>query len=158
MPAESGSPPRERGIRAPGHELQQTSRFTPARAGNTAAAWARRWAVAVHPRASGEYPAPVELRRIAYGSPPRERGIHTGQEAGPPCSRFTPARAGNTKLFLPGVSWVPVHPRASGEYECPTNVVPTLFGSPPRERGIPFTLVDGNGANRFTPARAGNTA
>ena len=132
-------------VRCGSNSRSATTRFIPARAGNT-------------PRARA-----VRLRRKCHGSSPRGRGTPLSVDgsprigipgdrfiparAGNTCSqgrgacvicRFIPARAGNTLGELPmGAVVHTVHPRAGGEHS--------------RSRRRAAT------APRFIPARAGNT-
>ena len=73
-----------------------TTRFIPARAGNTRPIWS----ACCHPA----------------GSSPRERGTHQAILADRRRRRFIPARAGNTSRVSACGRKAAVHPRASGEH------------------------------------------
>ena len=154
---ESGASPRGRGTRrsrvSPVHSL----RFIPARAGNTVTSSPIASANSVHPRAGGEHVAHgTRIRRIS-GSSPRGRGTPRGGEVVNLKSRFIPARAGNTHWHTPRSACTTVHPRAGGEHPVPILAHGGEIGSSPRGRGTPHRGWPAVSANRFIPARAGNT-
>ncbi len=129
------SSPRGRGtlLRRDAHALE--GRFIPARAGNTSPASAPGRPSAVHPRAGGEH---VQVRgqgKACSGSSPRGRGTREVVLPVLGCSRFIPARAGNTaRAGSPGGS-SPVHPRAGGEHSSTATSRRPCSGSSPRGRG-----------------------
>ena len=91
-----GSPPRVRGTVADRRFVYNSTRITPACAGNSCRPMWRgcgRWD---HPRVCGEQPGRPAANRTGIGSPPRVRG--TGRPAGfrSPSRRITPACAGNS--------------------------------------------------------------
>ena len=97
---------------------------------------------------------------MQHGSSPRGRGtqLQSGASFGP--GRFIPARAGNTtRRALPSLA-APVHPRAGGEHPSSPSTSISRAGSSPRGRGT-HVAVRARGcvatAQRFIPARAGNT-
>ena len=95
-----GSPPPVRGILNIFPTLQKDLRLTPARAGNTEfGSWisALPWA---HPRPCGEYSNHFNLFYCFVGSPPPVRGILNVFAVDDRKPGLTPARAGNTQLFL----------------------------------------------------------
>ncbi len=132
-----GSPPRLRGILRTDVFKCRDLRFTPAPAGNAARASWRMNAMAVHPRACGEYAVAYLAKPAAPGSPPRLRGIPDRTPQVREQVRFTPAPAGNTT-------------ERPAERVCP-------LGSPPRLRGIQGDNIMSPSLHRFTPAPAGNT-
>ena len=111
------------------------------------------------------------------GSSPRERGTLRPGWWCARARRFIPARAGNTltKSTTNGrtpvhprasgntlrAPWrfrlAPVHPRASGEHSRQRCHPSHSGGSSPRERGTPRERWLAKAADRFIPARAGNT-
>ena len=90
-----GSSPRVRGTRLGVHRRCRSTRFIPARAGNTMH-MPRRWTQAVHPRGAGNTTGTIAC----------SMGDH----------RFIPARAGNTPTARTCRPASPVHPRACGEH------------------------------------------
>ena len=132
-------------------------RFTPAHAGNTESLRSQWLLLQVHPRSRGEYSACLTSCHAFIGSPPLTRGIQTGENFEYTSSRFTPAHAGNTRLFFLKSCLPEVHPRSRGEYNfLPASTAP-LSGSPPLTRGIPSEYIGFPCPIRFTPAHAGNT-
>jgi len=132
-----GSPPRVRGIRHRPARRCRTSRFTPARAGNTKASLIGSVTLLGSPPRVRGILTNLSSSVRAIGSPPRVRGILWAVPFFRFYSRFTPARAGNTRDDAVGTR--------------------SLTGSPPRVRGIPRQSPSKLNAYRFTPARAGNT-
>ena len=148
------------------HAAAWTSRFIPARAGNTPcnstiAAWT------VHPRPRGEHAVVLEgvqpetipacagntsrASQMRLTVHPRPRGEHAPPL---PCrgaadSRFIPARAGNTRRIedIDSTICSSVHPRPRGEH----NLTIAATAGSVRLRGE-------HPACRFIPARAGNTS
>ena len=94
----------------------------------------------------------------SVGSSPRGRGTpHLDLDALPD-HRFIPARAGNTPHINDLAIKVPVHPRAGGEHSAPTCTRLYFVGSSPRGRGTRRVRPARHHAQRFIPARAGNTS
>ena len=91
------------------------------------------------------------------GSSPRERGTRPAGATLRCGYRFIPARAGNTDQQHSAADLETVHPRASGEHMTNCSRSSCATGSSPRERGTRFPLDFAVGAERFIPARAGNT-
>ena len=91
------------------------------------------------------------------GSSPRGRGTHVALSYHLTTYRFIPARAGNTMSHRAGDVVVAVHPRAGGEHVQHYRDGAALCGSSPRGRGTPVAAALRALANRFIPARAGNT-
>ena len=131
-----GSAPRVRGILFGFVASKYVVRFSPARAGNTPLRIGFESNVPVQPRACGEYLLRSALARPSPGSAPRVRGILTSPEQTPFCSRFSPARAGNTTRGFSLIAGNAVQPRACGEYDRYGSGCSDLFGSAPRVRGI----------------------
>ena len=95
------------------------------------------------------------LREI--GSSPRGRGTQSDPNANFEDRRFIPARAGNTIRRDSPRSRYPVHPRAGGEHIGASGIPSSGSGSSPRGRGTHVLAPLGGRAQRFIPARAGNT-
>ena len=70
----AGSSPRVRGTRWSAIRIRQSSRFIPARAGNTRLPPPVTSKIAVHPRACGEHTLPIFCITRYCGSSPRVRG------------------------------------------------------------------------------------
>ena len=71
--------------------------------------------------------------------------------------RFIPARAGNTTTRWCCGRAGTVHPRTCGEHACADRAASAASGSSPHVRGTQRAGPPPLGANRFIPARAGNT-
>ncbi len=112
---------------------------------------------AVHPRACGEHSGDCFAWASEDGSSPRVRGTLTVGDPPVGCTRFIPARAGNTVDTQNGALGIPVHPRACGEHIDYTVVEGSVIGSSPRVRGTPNHKPQVGSYSRFIPARAGNT-
>ena len=136
-----GSAPRVRGILTARKFSASGVRFSPARAGNTRYTRRLRLVGSVQPRACGEYGIGFIVGRRRAGSAPRVRGIPDGCTGRPESGRFSPARAGNTRLTQHGIVVVPVQPRACGEYTMATTAYGIKSGSAPRVRGIRFACL-----------------
>ena len=152
-----GSSPRLRGTRPRAASRRAGGRFIPAPAGNTLAEWRPSRAATVHPRACGEHGEFHELGIGRAGSSPRLRGTRAGQARRNNAWRFIPAPAGNTRLFLPWLVSISVHPRACGEHAMRAKSTPLKSGSSPRLRGTHCPAKLQNACDRFIPAPAGNT-
>ncbi len=154
---QNGSAPRVRGTLAVMGWLVVDGRFSPARAGNTQNIAAATFFGPVQPRACGEH---VFLGRLALtndGSAPRVRGTPVMAKAHACAARFSPARAGNTARFLFRVQLLAVQPRACGEHRPCHRNSGRAVGSAPRVRGTRLAAAVHLIAQRFSPARAGNT-
>ena len=172
-----GSSPPARGTHRGHTSASVPLRFIPARAGNTTPRRSRRFASPVHPRPRGEHNHVVNSAVGGTGSSPPARGtLHRFAHA-QDVNRFIPARAGNTRLTRPPRPLESVHPRPRGEHHCPRKrsrnksgsspparehistassfVYP--IGSSPPARGTRERALDHAVAERFIPARAGNT-
>ena len=113
--------------------------------------------MAVHPRACGEHNDPPPLYCCDNGSSPRVRGTQTHRRLDRMRYRFIPARAGNTLSSQNACVMVAVHPRACGEHTPLSRHLPATGGSSPRVRGTLEARIRQLEAQRFIPARAGNT-
>ena len=153
----TGSPPLTRGIPTTALRGLGLNRFTPAHAGNTESLRSQWLLLQVHPRSRGEYSACLTSCHAFIGSPPLTRGIQTGENFEYTSSRFTPAHAGNTRLFFLKSCLPEVHPRSRGEYYLEEGKSNQGLGSPPLTRGIHGKSGDGTNPAWFTPAHAGNT-
>ena len=156
-PTHYGSSPRGRGTHTTVVKPHSCTRFIPARAGNTGPRTRRPRCATVHPRAGGEHSWSLRRGRSSAGSSPRGRGTRRPDEFKFSPARFIPARAGNTSPthFVP--PFTTVHPRAGGEHHPHPPCALAVDGSSPRGRGTPTAGTDTPRANRFIPARAGNT-
>ena len=152
-----GSSPRGRGTPLRGRGRRSRQRFIPARAGNTAIVTAGRWPITVHPRAGGEHHPIARCLRRAIGSSPRGRGTPLASRCHMARRRFIPARAGNTTWMRRCGRSTAVHPRAGGEHATFRARAPPAPGSSPRGRGTQPLEFQELAAERFIPARAGNT-
>ena len=153
----SGSPLRGQGTLGQPPLFQLTTRFTPARAGNTPPIGNGCCAPPVHPCAGREHVCRCGIRSPWGGSPLRGQGTPQDHATSQEPSRFTPARAGNTVRRSAGRSAVAVHPCAGREH-IPASV-PRYgnAGSPLRGQGTHRFALHPYVGDRFTPARAGNT-
>ena len=111
----------------------------------------------VHPRACGEQSSSYWCFASRAGSSPRVRGTVNVCAALKCHLRFIPARAGNSRVQLRILPWVPVHPRACGEQIAIRKSDAVWYGSSPRVRGTDRDNPAGPERNRFIPARAGNS-
>ena len=153
----AGSSPLARGTRAADPAAHGAQRFIPARAGNTIAASAFMSLPAVHPRSRGEHGSSIAATRTSIGSSPLARGTRIQHCRDPDLDRFIPARAGNTRCHRPAARDPSVHPRSRGEHDQQVASAVDAAGSSPLARGTPAALPDPLDADRFIPARAGNT-
>ena len=151
IPARAGNTRRRRAV-AP---LRQ--RFIPARAGNTTNRRILGSELPVHPRSRGEHVGVgVEVRARA-GSSPLARGTQSISRRRRLRARFIPARAGNTCGPPCCTSPRPVHPRSRGEHRIVGKRKVMVVGSSPLARGTLTHVAGRHLAERFIPARAGNT-
>ena len=91
-----GSSPRGRGTRRTCRRARRSTRFIPARAGNTTRTASDGRRRSVHPRAGGEHGFSTAMMSDAPGSSPRGRGTRPRHQSRARQRRFIPARAGNT--------------------------------------------------------------
>ena len=132
-----GSSPHGRGTLNEDGQVLASVRFIPARAGNTPGPPVGGRGRPVHPRTGGEHSAWCKISADGIGSSPHGRGTQITPMIKLICSRFIPARAGNTSAVLaPAVN---------------------LFGSSPHGRGTLLPGLVSQFKQRFIPARAGNT-
>ena len=152
-----GSSPLARGTHIADATGLSRGRFIPARAGNTASSTSRQRSASVHPRSRGEH-QPIACRRGArVGSSPLARGTRAAGRASRWSGRFIPARAGNTRWLTKERPRSSVHPRSRGEHREELIQRRRAAGSSPLARGTRGTARTARAANRFIPARAGNT-
>ena len=152
-----GSPPRVRGIPAAVQGCLEADGITPACAGNTLNQVGCSKIKRDHPRVCGEYKMAAAPVNRAWGSPPRVRGI---RRKCPPCClcpRITPACAGNTSPCRMSICVHRDHPRVCGEYPVFDAFECHIKGSPPRVRGIRYSITQYRRVLGITPACAGNT-
>ncbi len=151
-----GSAPRVRGMVAQQHDGAIQFRFSPARAGNGRRGGCNNEPSTVQPRACGEWFVASFRGKSRPGSAPRVRGMGGAWWPLPNLWRFSPARAGNGPNGAGFASWVPVQPRACGEWARATKASCFMDGSAPRVRGMAPIIRALRGYRRFSPARAGN--
>ena len=132
-------------------------RFIPARAGNTTPCSFTRRPKTVHPRSRGEHLGTIVSAGTEYGSSPLARGTQADPLQHPLRSRFIPARAGNTLEPIFTIHQCSVHPRSRGEHLVDQPRIRFHHGSSPLARGTRQGHPPRRVADRFIPARAGNT-
>ena len=153
----AGSSPLARGTPRRGGRGGRSDRFIPARAGNTAPRPPRLRRSPVHPRSRGEHFDLGPLPPYGDGSSPLARGTRPRRRRRARPGRFIPARAGNTCSASRFESGRAVHPRSRGEHVEEQFCRTLSTGSSPLARGTPRTERAHHAADRFIPARAGNT-
>ena len=153
----NGSSPLARGTRRRRQAHPDGLRFIPARAGNTPTPRSRPCAGTVHPRSRGEHAGSSGMRACSTGSSPLARGTHLGAAQCALERRFIPARAGNTSSPRRRGPGATVHPRSRGEHDVAVILGLTVSGSSPLARGTQRRPDLRRAAQRFIPARAGNT-
>ena len=111
-----GSPPLTRGTLFFHLLVVESTRITPAYAGNTMKEIYDWFGYEDHPRLRGEHLLGDKCRQIELGSPPLTRGTR-GWRGGELCPvGITPAYAGNTKIARPVLLACQDHPRLRGEH------------------------------------------
>ena len=152
-----GSSPPARGTRPffPGPGVIR--RFIPARAGNTRAWASNSMSLPVHPRPRGEHLSRSHSCIAVIGSSPPARGTPGWTASCSARLRFIPARAGNTTATARPTPTSSVHPRPRGEHGAGLHVCRGNLGSSPPARGTHDGDHRVSRAQRFIPARAGNT-
>ena len=153
----NGSSPPARGTQSASLDCVVAGRFIPARAGNTFRCRRRRARRPVHPRPRGEHDEPAHHYGSRAGSSPPARGTPDGFELQSFLGRFIPARAGNTSYSTPRAAAASVHPRPRGEHVVLHSPGRRGVGSSPPARGTRRGAGGQPAADRFIPARAGNT-
>ena len=156
-PSRSGSSPLARGTQVDPRGQGLGVRFIPARAGNTRASPVTARLRPVHPRSRGEHAVISPRAARISGSSPLARGTR-GRAGGRGRSRrFIPARAGNTTDRRATATGTTVHPRSRGEHRRRFEGIQLVTGSSPLARGTLAQAFHHVLAQRFIPARAGNT-
>ena len=140
-----------------GRPQPPAGRFIPARAGNTPPPRAAVAVRSVHPRSRGEHQCGLRSSPSESGSSPLARGTPARGWPGAFVTRFIPARAGNTCNLPPAVLLMAVHPRSRGEHDLAVRRRRVNAGSSPLARGTRDADPARLDADRFIPARAGNT-
>ena len=156
--AAAGSSPLAREIHNLYRQKAGSSRFIPARAGNTASAQRPGRSLTVHPRSRGKYSGRLKTLIFSGGSSSLAREIRDAQGARSHRQRFILARAGNTPPRPRRSSWGSVHPRSRGKYESGEGAASARLGSSSLAREIPKCRQLFTNMSRFILARAGNTA
>ena len=146
-----------RGTPVSQENVVHVARFIPARAGNTRSTRTASYTLTVHPRPCGEHGVCLDGGRIKFGSSPPVRGTHSLPLCGYTCRRFIPARAGNTRDGSANRVAPAVHPRPCGEHCHLASCRAKRGGSSPPVRGTRGPARAAPEAQRFIPARAGNT-
>ena len=129
--------------------------ITPACAGKSARAPARRSRTADHPRVCGEKSSSSSTFSCILGSPPRVRGKAATGKRLIVCTGITPACAGKSRSRPHAGNGIWDHPRVCGEKVEIMLEQMKMLGSPPRVRGKgddPPLLPTAGG---ITPACAG---
>ena len=111
----------------------------------------------VYPRSRGEHYAEMETRTGYTGLSPLARGTRKVAWGRLTVLRFIPARAGNTIFDFPSTLHKSVYPRSRGEHAVETSITTTKRGLSPLARGTHCLCHRYRHADRFIPARAGNT-
>ena len=91
------------------------------------------------------------------GSSPLARGTVRGPWLAVAQQRFIPAGAGNSAIFLRGITGAPVHPRWRGEQDAGLARQKPADGSSPLARGTDRAFHSTGHGHRFIPAGAGNS-
>ena len=154
---DGGSSPLARGTLLLNAGCGVTNRFIPARAGNTPSSASSHWTTTVHPRSRGEHFEETDRESGYVGSSPLARGTHARRRLPWRLMRFIPARAGNTAPPYGAGRGGTVHPRSRGEHRLADTHAPASSGSSPLARGTRLHAPGRHDAQRFIPARAGNT-
>ncbi len=153
----SDSPPRRRGVLAILLALTVPDGLTPAQAGSSCDRIVARWCARTHPRAGGEFSAPVAGMFRGMDSPPRRRGVRCSVPLHRGVSGLTPAQAGSSGAAATGAVSSRTHPRAGGEFANDIVTLSARKDSPPRRRGVQppggWTEAD----RGLTPAQAGSS-
>ena len=151
-----GSPPRVRGTVCEKLDVENTSRITPACAGNSLCRTMSFYRKQDHPRVCGEQAAYPGRRKHHGGSPPRVRGTAAHCPNRNDRARITPACAGNSAVLPDGLLPAGDHPRVCGEQFLLLGLCLLGEGSPPRVRGTVQGHVQHHYIDGITPACAGN--
>ena len=137
-----GSPPRMRGKDTSKNPTDKGARITPAYAGKSATAAARRLGYGDHPRVCGEKPLLRYSGSAGQGSPPRMRGKELALDDPETGDRITPAYAGKrlkrSRSTVPPVAIVPLFPSVCNK--------PVVSDGSPAERDAPLFLPAENAA------------
>ena len=153
----SGSSPLARGTAASIVVFDDSGRFIPAGAGNSATVLLAFAVRSVHPRWRGEQWWRSTTTTTHGGSSPLARGtgkMHDDRES---FARFIPAGAGNSEVSVAARRRLSVHPRWRGEQWLPDTTKLFARGSSPLARGTEEILPGGRFERRFIPAGAGNS-
>ena len=152
-----GSPPQVRGKHSTDELTPEQIRITPAGAGKTQIAWARKIRARDHPRRCGENLVQCVPKFIFKGSPPQVRGKLTFDSRKRYDLRITPAGAGKTTHKQPRGEGGKDHPRRCGENQYGEQESDWDMGSPPQVRGKRLPPYCGANGGGITPAGAGKT-
>ncbi len=137
--------------------MPQSTRITPAYAGNT------RWRTDHnppfwdHPRVCGKHPGLRHALKGVQGSPPRMRETLRKLGNDDWFDRITPAYAGNTDGNIKYKDAEKDHPRVCGKHGANLYQSGGMIGSPPRMRETQSQSCSRPSHRGITPAYAGNT-
>ena len=154
---EWGSSPRMRGTRRDYRRDSCCRGIIPAYAGNTSSMPSRAQPHRDHPRVCGEHLFGVLAFLFQQGSSPRMRGTPGRCRLRARSTGIIPAYAGNTSFFQRPSSKRRDHPRVCGEHLKMHRPEAAVWGSSPRMRGTPFTIMLSVVGLGIIPAYAGNT-
>ncbi len=112
----NGLSPLARGARHSQADPATALRFIPAGAGNTYKSQSSENVLTVYPRWRGEHPLLFFHRPYSCGLSPLARGTRLCQQYSALGTRFIPAGAGNTRVFLRRWLTLAVYPRWRGEH------------------------------------------
>ncbi len=146
-----------RGALGHGRWTEGRQGITPAYAGSTGLTVTSRQRERDHPRVCGEHLIYFAFQAVVPGSPPRMRGALPFPSTVSFVYGITPAYAGSTALLYDRFQEIRDHPRVCGEHAVPSAWPEDNSGSPPRMRGAPVSITDGNRDEGITPAYAGST-
>ena len=110
-----------------------------------------------HPRSRGVYQAERALERLREGSSPLARGLRGRWSGFANSTRIIPARAGFTRIGIPGDGVIEDHPRSRGVYTAALIAAWRETGSSPLARGLHDHSLALLGIDGIIPARAGFT-
>ena len=150
-----GSPPRMRGKGGGVVSGCRDGGITPAYAGKSRRASAKRFPSGDHPRVCGEKLKSAFTAVESLGSPPRMRGKAIGSNLFYSVYGITPAYAGKRRRKWFITAGAKDHPRVCGEKPVTVRCMVLNLGSPPRMRGKAIRRIHIVHDDGITPAYAG---